>query len=247
MKKEVLQTFMKRYNLGGLVDKLKWKYIAQDKTLNARVAIDNKSFIVDVVRKNFDGFGADDLTICVGDSEKIKKMMAPFGDDIDFTINRQGDRILGFTMSDADCESYCTAADPIMIAPVAKNLQDLPEYHVKVTLTEDFIDKFRTAQAALKDITTFSVGMNRKGLFEVVIGYTTSNSNRIRMTPPTDPNQNKMSSAIIFPIQNVIEVLKVNADIPNGTMQINSNGILKLSFENPDYTCTYYQFCNKKL
>ena len=247
MKKEVLETFIRRYTLGGEINKVKWKYTVADKTLHTRAAADNRSFVADVIMQDFTDFGTDDLIICIGDTEKVKGMMSPFGEDINVAINKQGDRILGFTVSDTDCESYCSAADPTSIDPVAKNLQDIPEYHVVIPLTDEFLDKFLKARTALKDVDSFSAGMNKKGIFEVVIGYATSNSNRIRIAPATDPTKNKLDAALAFPIAYIAEVFKANHDISGGTLSINNGGIVRLYFKSDKYTCTYYQFCNKKI
>ena len=246
MKKETLTTFIRRYTLGGEITKVKWKYTAGEKTLHTRAAADNRSFVADVIMSNFTDFGTEDIMVCIGDTEKVKGMMSPFGDDINLTINKSGDRILGFTLSDSDCESYCTAADPTSIDPVAKNLQDVPEYHVVVPLTDEFLDKFLKARNALKDVDNFSVGMNKKGAFELVIGYTTANSNRIRIAPVTDPQKNKLDTALSFPVKNIAEVFKANDDIPNGTLSINNAGIARLYFKNDNFTCNFYQFANKK-
>lgn len=246
MKKEILETFISRYILGSLVTKVKWKYTAAAKTLHTRAAIDNKAFVVDVVMNDFTDFGTDDLVLCIGDTEKVKAMMKPFGEDITVTVNRSGDRVLGVSITDADCESYCTAADPSAMDPVAKNLQDLPEYHVEVPLTEEFIEKFLAAKGALNDVNDFSIGMNKKGLFEVVIGYATSNSNRIRLTPPTDPTKNTIGQSLSFPVKNIAAALKANSDIPNGLLSFNNAGIVRVYFKSDKFTCTYYQFCNKK-
>lgn len=246
MKKETLETFIRRYNLGNLIPKVKWKYSVTDKTLHTRAAADNRCFVADVIMHDFTDLGTDDVVICIADTEKVEAMMSPFGDDISITVNRSGDRVLGFTVSDADCESYCTAADPSAMDPVAKNLQDVPEYHVVVPLTEEFLERFLKARSALKDVETFSVGMNKKGAFEIVIGYTTANSNRIRISPQTEPDKNKLDCALSFPIKNIAEVFKANSDIENGVLSINSNGIIRVYFKNDKYTCTYYQFANKK-
>jgi hypothetical protein len=251
MKKEVLETFIRRYTLGGEINKVKWKYTAADKTLHTRAVADNRSFVADVVMHDFTDFGTTDVVVCIGDTEKIKGMMSPFGEDLNLTINQQGDRILGFTVSDVDCESYCTAADPTSIDPVAKNLQDVPEYHIVVPLTEEFLEKFLKARNALKDVESFAVGMNKKGLFEIVIGYATSNSNRIRITPTTDTSDpkvaNKLGTSLTFPVKNIAEVFKANSDIPNGTLAINDAGIARLYFKSDKYTCTYFQFAQKKV
>lgn len=246
MKKETLETFIKRYSLGDIVTKVKWKYNPTEKILHTRAAVDNKSFVVDVIMNEFTDFGSEDIVLCIGDTNKILSMMKPFGDDITININKNGDRIFGFSITDVDCESYCTTADPSAIDPVAKNLQDLPEYHVEIPLTEDFIEKFRAAHSALKDVDTYSVGINKKGMFEIVIGYATSNSNRIRLTPTPTPGKDKLDKSLSFPIKNTIEALKANSDIVSGTLSINNMGIVRLYFKNDKYTCTYYQFCNKK-
>lgn len=246
MKKEILQTFIRRYSLGNLITKAKWKYNYTDKILHTRAAIDNKSFIVDVIMNDFIDFGQEDNVLCIGNTEKVISMMSPFNEDISISVNKNGDKIIGFTMSDPDCESYCTCADPTAIDAVPKNIQDLPEFHVEIQLTEDFIDKLKKANMALKDVDTFSVGMNKKGLFEIVIGYSTSNSNRIRITPPTDAVKNKIDVPLSFPIKNIIQVLKANSDIPNGIMSINNTGIIKINVKNDKFTCNYFQFNNKK-
>lgn len=246
MKKEILQTFIRKYSLGNLIPKAKWKYSFTDKILHTRSAIDNKSFIVDVIMNDFEDFGQEDNILCIGDTEKVIAMMSPFDDDIMFTINKSNERVLGFTLSDENCESYCTCADSTAIDPVPKNMQDIPEYHVEVQLTEDFVDKLKRAQMALKDVDTFSIGMNKKGLFEVVIGYSASNSNRIRITPPTDAIKNKIDVPLSFPIKNIIQVLKSNSEITGGTLSINNTGIGKIHFKNEKFTCNYYQFSNKK-
>jgi hypothetical protein len=247
MKKETLKTFIERYSIGGEISKVKWKYTASTKTLHARATADGRYFIADVILKNFSDFGNEDIVICIGDTDKVKAMITPFAEDINFSINKSdSDKVLGFTLSDADCESYCAAADASIIDPVPKNLQDIPNYDAIVPLTEEFLEKFLKARGALKDVSMFSVAMNKKNLLEVVIGYVTANSNRIRLTPTCDAVYNKVNVAMSFPVKNVAEVFKANKDISNASMNISDAGIIKLSFESNDYTCSYYQFANKK-
>ena len=87
MKKEILESFLKRSTLNGLIPRVKWKYTILDKTLHTRSTIDNKSFMSDVVMSDFTDFGSDDLTICIGDTEKVKSMISPLGDDINISVN----------------------------------------------------------------------------------------------------------------------------------------------------------------
>jgi hypothetical protein len=247
MKKELLETFIKRYTLGGIIEKAKWKYIATDKILHTRAVADNRSFVVDVIMNNFFDLGNDDAILCIGNTSKIKSLMSPFvKEDIKLELNKKTDQILGFTLSDDDCESYCSCADPSSMDPVPKFLQDIPDYQVIIPLTNEFLEKFLKSQSALKDVDSFSVGMNKKGIFEIVIGYTTANSNRIRLIPVTDSIKNKLNNVLSFPAKNITAVLKANSDIENGTISINDAGVARIYFKNDKYTATYYQFCNKK-
>ena len=247
MKKAILELFIKKFNLEGTIPKVKLKYTAANKTLHARAVADNRSFMVDVILNDFDGFGTDDAIICVGDVERTKKMLSPFGEDISLLLNNSGGRLLGFTVSDADCEVYCAAADPISIDAVPKNLTDLPSPDVIVPLTDELIEKFIKSKTALKDVSLFSVGMNKKNLFEIVFGYLTSNSNKIRLTPATDPIKNKLSTAMQFPVNNIAEALKSNSDMENGILSIyNDLNMIQIAFNNPMFTCKYYQFSNTK-
>lgn len=246
MKKQELDTFIKRYSLDGLVSKSKWKYTVAEKVLHTRAAIDNKSFIVDVIMKEFADLGPDDLILCIGDTEKVSKMMSPFGEDIKVEINKLSDRILGFTMSDSNCQSYCTAADSSAMDVVPKNLADLPDWQVEVNLTEDFIEQFKKARAALKDINEFSINMNKKGLFEIVMGYSTSNSNRIRLIPPVVPTKCKIGDSLKFPIINIIAAIKANEDLTGGKMFFYDGGLTRLLFKSDKFECSYFQFCHKK-
>jgi hypothetical protein len=245
MKKSTLELFIKKFNLEGIIPKVKLKYTASAKTLHARAVADNRSFMVDVILNDFDGFGADDSIICIGDVDKMKGMLRPFGEDITLSINKSGDRILGFTINDADCEVYCSAADSIAIEAVPKNLSDIPDADVIVPLTDELIEKFVKSKMALKEVDLFAVGMNKKNVFEIVFGYLTSNANKIRLTPVTDPIKNKLSMAMQFPVINVSEALKSNADMENGLLSIiSSQNMLQLSFSNPMFTCNYFQFSN---
>jgi hypothetical protein len=245
MKKSTLELFIRKFNLEGIIPKVKLKYTAANKTLHARAVAGNRSFMVDVILNDFDGFGADDAIICIGDVDKMKGMLRPFGEEITLSINKSGDRILGFTINDADCEVYCSAADPIAIEAVPKNLTDIPDADVIVPLTDELIEKFVKSKMALKEVDLFAVGMNKKNVFEIVFGYLTSNANKIRLTPVTDPIKNKLSMAMQFPVINVSEALKSNADMENGLLSIiSSQNMLQLSFSNPMFTCNYFQFSN---
>ena len=247
MKKVILETFIRKYSLGSLINMTKWKYTFAEKKLHARAAADGTAFLTDVMTVDMPDFNTEDVVLCIGNTDKVKAMLSPFGEDITVTINKNGDRIMGFNMSNADVECYCPCADATAIPPMPKSLASV-DYDVVIPITEEFSKLFlKSAAILLDDVANFSVGMNSKGVFEIVIGYASTNSNRIRITPTMDSVKNTLKMAMSFPIKNVIQVLKANSDIENGTMSINCDaGLLQMYFKDDRYTCSYYQMANKK-
>lgn len=245
---EKFNTFIKKYSLGKIINKTKWKYDAEKKIIHTRAVADNKAFLMDVVMHNTDDFGSDSAIICIGDSERLRNMLTPFGDEISLSLNMEGDKVLGFGISNSDVECYVAAADASILDPVPKTLNPLTDFDVIVPLTPEIMEKFLKAKMALKDIDSFSVTMNAAGKFDIVIGYTTSNSNRIRITPETDPVKNKLKGgSMSFTIANVYEAMKTNFDMTESAMLVHSEaGLIQLYFKNDDYTCNYYQFANTK-
>lgn len=245
MKKDILELFINRYHLNNTVNKVKWKYTVADKTFHTRAMADNKAFVVDVVLNEFTELGDADVVLCVGDTEKVKKMLSPFGEDIAMAVNRTNDRILGFNIADANCESYCTCADPTSMDPVPKNLNEVDGYTAEIKITEEFVNCFVKARNALNDVETFTVSTNKKGQIEFVIGYPTPNSNRIRFVPVLVPGLEKLDCSLTYPVKNLFEVLKCNKSA-EGTIKIHPNGTMKIATKDDRFTCTYYQFANKK-
>lgn len=246
MKKDTLQNFINKYNLGDLIDKVNWKIVAAEKTLRTRGELDSKTFIADVTLKDFTEI-AEDVKIPIVDTKKIKSMLTPFGEDIKITLNKDGDRVKGFLIANNDCESYCTAAEPTAIPPVTKNIEDKYVYDVEIDLTEEFVASFLKARAALDEVQEFTVKMNKNDRVEFVLGYSVANTNRISMVAPTRAGKDKFDAQPIkFPTKNFVEVLKANKEIPNGVLYLRSNGVIKLIYDTPEFYCLYYQFASIK-
>lgn len=246
MKKEKLIRFINKYSLDNIFESVKWKHIAAEKVLHTRGELQQKSFVMDVRMKDFTEFN-DDVVIPVVNTQKIKAMISPFEEDIALTLSKVGDRVVGFTVSDQNCESYCTAADPNAIPPVPKDLSDKEIYEVNIALTEEFVEKFSKARAALPDVEEFTIRMNKNDKVEFVIGYSVANTNRITLTAPTINGKDKFDGQPIkFVAKNFLEVLKANKEVTDGVMYLTSRGVIKTVFKGDDFDCLYFQFATLK-
>lgn len=246
MKKETLIKFIDKYNLGDRIKMVNWKVTPSDKILRTRGEIDSRMFIADVTLKDFVDI-TDAVRIPIASTQKVKAMLSPFEDDLTITLNKDGDRIKGFYASTKDCESYCTAAEPSAIPPVSKDITDTIVYDVEISLTDEFVGAFLKAKAALNDVEEFTIKMNSKDQVEFVIGYSAANTNRINLVAPTKSGKDKLAgNPIKFPAGNVVEVLKANKEMGGGTAFLSSNGVLKFVYDNPQFSCLYYQFASVK-
>lgn len=254
MKKETLISFIDKYSLGGTIDKVNWKIITTEKILKARGELQAKTFTADITLSGFDEIAEVDkdgkpidLRIPIANTQKIRSMLAPFSEDIKLTLNKNGDRVLGFTVSDKDCESYCTAADPTAIPPVTKDLTDKHTYNAEISLTEEFVDKFLKAKAALDEVEEFTIKMNKNDQIEFVLGFSVANTNRISILAPAIKGKDKFDGQPIrFLAKNFVEVLKANKEFTDGILYLKSEGIFKVIYKNDQFQCLYWQFAQIK-
>jgi hypothetical protein len=158
--------------------------------------------------------------------------------------------VLGLQFNSDDIETYFGSSDPIAIPPVPKSLDiDLGTPNITIPFSDEFTKQFLKAKVALDESALFTVAMNKKDKLEFVFGYLTSNSNKIRLSPPSSVINQKLSKGLQFPVTNLAEAFKMNTDMGGGNLDIyESNGeLVKLSFTSNEFDCNYYQFSNTKV
>jgi hypothetical protein len=241
MKKETLIHFIDKYSLGEILRAVVWKYVAADKVLKTRGELPNRTFVMDVVMNGFTEF-SEDVRIPIVETPKVRAMLSPLQENITLTLEKNGDRVVGFIASDADCECRCTAGEFNAIPPAAKDLIDSHTYDVEVSLTEEFTNTFLKAKVALSEIDEVTVRMNKKDQLEFVLGYSVANTNRISILAPTVAGKDKLQGQPIkYSTDCLVEILKANKEIPDGKLHLRSGGVAKFIYKNDLFQCTYWQ------
>lgn len=243
-----MESYIKKFSLGKIIAKTKIKYDPELKILHSRSVADNMSFLADVILKNFNELGSDDAVICVGDCEKFKSIISPFTDEIKLSLNFNGTILLGMNFSSDDIETYYGASDPIAIPKTPIGLGDLGTPNVVIPFSDDFTKQFLKAKVALDETALFSIAMNKKEKVEFVFGYLTSNSHKIRISPPLAVINTKLSKGLQFPVTQLAEAFKMNTDMSGGELEIfeAEDGMIRLNFKSDLFECTYFQFSNTK-
>jgi hypothetical protein len=130
---------------------------------------------------------------------------------------------------------YMLAAPSVI--PAVPDLKALPPFDVEVTLNDDFINKFIKSKGALSDADTFTF-TSKAGKSEIILGYSSINSNRISIDVAT--NSTEDIEPIAFSAKYLKAILMANKGSKTSSLKISSKGLSHVSFTDGDYTSNYY-------
>lgn len=234
MTKSELNKFIDLYNLGGTIesvkiisdgDSLKTGFVSSDKTLAGTVS--------------FSSIKIEKGEYCIYDTAQFKKMIGVLDEKIDIVVNKIDDRPVSWNVSDGSVDSTILLADPSVI-PTAPKIKEIKSYDVEIIMSEDFIDKYVRAKNALADADTFTLLTNKKGKIELVIGYSDTNTNRIKLDVSAIAGKDKLDAPISFNADYLKELVSKSRGHGGVVYKVASAGISNLSFSSKDFEVSYY-------
>lgn len=242
MHKHVLETFIKRYSLGGICETGHWYSDAENKSLTARAHTETKTVILKVTLKKWDN--VETCQMALPSASKVKGMLSPIGEDVTITINKVRDRIANFTVSDNDCEAVVTVAEFDAFAETLDtDSADLPtDFDVEIPLSEEFIERFLKSVSALSESKDFVLMNNKKGGLDIVVNYQETNTNRIRIPVPASAGKDKLDPPIAFSTPELKAILATNERTQNPVLKVSSRGIAVITFDDDLFKSTYFLF-----
>ena len=231
MEKQKLNKFVQKYTLGGLVESVKWE--SANGSLETSFISDDKSVLGKVTMGEFD---FEKTSFGVYDTSKLKGMLSVLGDDIEFDITSTNEKAVSLKFKDKSTSVNYMLAD-LSVIPNVPDLKKLPEFDVKIKLDDTFITKFIKAKGALSDENNFTF-MSKGGNNQIILGYTTINSNRI--TIDVDREGSGDVDPISFSATYLKEILLANKDAKDATLAISTQGLSHIHFDVDEYTTDYY-------
>lgn len=232
MEKARLINFINKYHLGGLVQSVAWN---SNGSLATRFISDDKCVVGEI---KLNKFNSDASKFGVYNTDLLVKLLGVLGNDVNFQINSTGDKVFSLTLDDKSTTVNYMLADLAVIPPTPE-LKELPPFELKINITKEFIDKFIKAKSALPEIEHFTVMKNQKlGKYQIVIGYSNTNSNRISLDIECDVDSD--IDPISFSAKYFREILASNKDLNGGTMLVSSEGLAKVEFDIDDYESRYF-------
>jgi hypothetical protein len=238
MKKALLLEFIRKHTT--VIDKCRWVSNSKDKTLKTNAVSPTKNLLCDITLSNWDGFG--DAEIGIGSMDKMKRELGGiYGEDITTVLNKNddGSRIISVDFLDGESVATLTTSDLDMIPPSSR-LKSSPTYNAEIIFDGEFIGRFLKAKAALPDVKNFTVMMNKKGVLELVVGYSNINSSRFALKVKTTPGLDKVADKLHFQAEYLRDVLASNSECDSSVLKISDVGICSIEFVSGDFIAKYY-------
>ena len=231
MQKSKLDRFIQKYNLGGNVNSVKWK--SSGDTLTTSFVTPDKSLLGNV---KVEKFPFEDAELGVYQTDQLKSLIGVLGDDVSLDVSRAGDKAYSLKVKNGPVSVDYVLSDLSVIAdPPA--LKRLPEFGTQIKLDNSFINTFIKGKGALSDVDTFTIVNGTNGI-EVVIGYSSTNTNRVNI--PVETTTNDLTDPITFNANLFKEVLVANRECTSAVLEVSNEGLARVNFKVDDYDSTYY-------
>ena len=232
MQKSKLDKFIQKYNLGGNVNSVKWKstsnklstsFVTPDKSLLGTVAVDNVTF--------------EDADLGVYQTDTLQKLLGVMDDDINLSLTKAGDKAVSLNVKNKSVSVNYVLSD-LSVIPDPPALKRLPDFQTKIKLDSSFIETFIKGKSALSDVDMFTFVNDKNGTLNAVIGYSSTNTNRV--TIPVETTSNGLTNAVTFNANLFKEMLVANKECKSAVLEVSNEGLAKVNFMVDDYTSEYF-------
>lgn len=232
-----IDKIISKYYLGGLIESVKW--LVKDKELLIKFVSPNKDLTGIITAPNFD---LQDSEIAIFTTSKLLKLTSVFKDDVTLTLNGISGLYDKLLIKNKQIKSSLSLADLILIKPVPQ--VNSFTFDIKIPLSKDFIDLFSKGRSALKESEIFTVGTtfdeNKYNLI-FKIGDTSSYADTVEFNLPLINSESSITfDSIPFSLDNFNSILQANKSADLAFLEINSQGLIKLFFQEQNIESTYY-------
>ena len=231
MQKSKLDKFILKYNLGGNVNSVKWK--SSGDSMSTSFVTPDKSLLGNVI---VDKFPFEDAELGIYQTDQLKSLIGVLGDDVSLDLTKFGDKAVSLSVKNGVVSIDYTLSD-LSVIPDPPKLKRLPEFGTSIKIDTNFINTFIKGKSALSEIDMFSI-VNGKNGCEVVIGYATTNTNRVNI--PVECTKCSIQKPISFNANLFKEMLVANKECTSAILEVSNEGLACINFKVDDYDSTYY-------
>ena len=233
-----LQSTISKYNLGGMIDAVKWS--TQDKQLTIKFNAPTRDMIGEVTHTSFD---LEDSEIAIYNTSQLDKLLAITSGDLNLQLEKTGRIFSKLVIEDVSYKLNYSLSDLLLIQEPGK-VNDPNDYIIESTLESDAISAVIKAKNALQsDNVNFTITTNFDGdqVLTMVFGDNSNHTHKVEyIVPDTVVTGDHFNFNIPFNSEMIRVIFANNKDANKAHMSLNVQGLLKLVFEGDKWNSTYY-------
>jgi len=233
-----LQAIISKYNLGGMIDAVKWSI--QDKQLTIKFNAPTRDMIGEVTHTSFD---LEDSEIAIYNTSQLDKLLAITSGDINLQLEKTGRIFSKLIIEDVSYKLNYSLSDLLLIQEPGK-VNDPNDYIIESTLESDAISAVIKAKNALQsDNVNFTITTNFDGeqVLTMVFGDNSNHTHKVEyIVPDTVVTGDHFNFNVPFNSEMIRVIFANNKDANKAHMSLNVQGLLKLVFEGDKWNSTYY-------
>ena len=233
-----LQAIISKYNLGGMIDAVKWS--TQDKQLTIKFNAPTRDMIGEVTHTSFD---LEDSEIAIYNTSQLDKLLAITSGDLNLQLEKTGRIFSKLVIEDVSYKLNYSLSDLLLIQEPGK-VNDPNDYIIESTLESDAISAVIKAKNALQsDNVNFTITTNFDGeqVLTMVFGDNSNHTHKVEyIVPDTVVTGDHFNFNIPFNSEMIRVIFANNKDANKAHMSLNVQGLLKLVFEGDKWNSTYY-------
>jgi hypothetical protein len=233
-----LQAIISKYNLGGMIDAVKWSI--QGKQLAIKFNAPTRDMIGEVTHTSFD---LEDSEIAIYNTSQLDKLLAITSGDINLQLEKTGRIFSKLVIEDVSYKLNYSLSDLLLIQEPGK-VNDPNDYIIESTLESDAISAVIKAKNALQsDNVNFTITTNFDGdqVLTMVFGDNSNHTHKVEyIVPDTVVTGDHFNFNIPFNSEMIRVIFANNKDANKAHMSLNVQGLLKLVFKGDKWNSTYY-------
>jgi hypothetical protein len=226
MQKSKLEGFINRYALGGEIESVVIN--SNETSLSVSMISDDKSLLGSV---NASNITFPDGVYPIYTTSQLKQLLSVLDDDIEV---KSGPGYVQFS-DKATKVNYMLAAESVI--PKVPDIKKLPTFDIQISLDSDFVSKFIKSKGALTESDSFTF-ISKNGVSEVILGYSTINTNRISITVNAVVDGDV--SPISFSAKYLKQILLANKSSNTALLEISTEGLASVSFDDGEFKSEYF-------
>ena len=241
--KNTLQSVIAKYNLGGLINKVKWRVKDNTVTIYA-----NASGLA--CKVYLDEFQLEDCQLAVFDTDKLKKLISITNGELMLSVQKNRDLLEKLFIADQNFDLLTILSFVFLIGK--NDWYNHPEegYEMEETLSNEEIDHLIKAKNALGDVNTMKItattDFDGNPVCEFMFGDNSDFANKIVFNAACVLNK-ELEGSVTYNSDVFKKILDANKDMVSCKMNISSVGWSHFTFENEGLVSEYFLCRNEEI